>query len=115
MFKNYLTYSLALSFHRSCLALGEVPSEVKNRLMRSSETMIEHFSKSIHAPSGDVKTHATHLYVALICLRDCREIIESAKISEVGFLSQYEVIHGRLEQLCLDAADKSGGQIRMLG
>jgi len=113
MFKNYLTYNLALSFHRTCLTLESVPNQTKERLMRSSETMIHHFARAVHSQNS--KDEAKYLYVTLTCLRDCKETLEEAKLHPVALFLQYEVLHGRLQQICLKLADKEQGQLRMLG
>ncbi|OFZ21618.1 MAG: hypothetical protein A2X94_00330 [Bdellovibrionales bacterium GWB1_55_8] len=113
MFKNYLTYQLALSFHRSCLIMDIPENAIKNRLMRSSEEMIRHFSQAVRA--SDAKDESKNLFVSLICLRDCREILEEAHLQPRQVLSQYETLHGRMEQLVLRASEQESGQLRMLG
>jgi hypothetical protein len=116
MFKNYLTYNLALSFHRSCMSLEVSIPTIKERLMRSSETMIHHFARSIHAPStpeGE-KARGKDYFVAMQCLQDCHETLKEAEVEDSELGKQYEVLYGRLEQLCLDAASEKNGQIRML-
>jgi hypothetical protein len=104
---------MALSFHRSCLALKEIPSPIKARLMQSCETMIERFARSIHAT--DPKESATQLYVSLINLRDCREILDEAHIADENVDALYDVVHQRLERLCLNAAEGEKGQLRAFG
>jgi hypothetical protein len=114
MFKNYLTYTLAQSFHRTTCSI-EMPShESKERLLRSSENLIHHFARSIH--TQDPKEESKFFAVALICLRDCKDTLEEFKTDPTHeIFSQYTLLHGRLEQLCLDAATSEGGQMRMLG
>src|SRR6185437_7252733 len=81
MFKNYLSYTLALSYHRSCCSI-QPPSEIphglsnkqKERLLRSTETMIHHFALAVH--TKDRKEESRHLAVALLCLRDSVECFE---------------------------------------
>ena len=113
MFKNYLTYNLALSFHRSCLILAGLSTGSKDRLMQSSETMIHHFARAIH--TIDVQEEAKNLYVTLTCLRDCKETLDFEEVSAEGLHLQFQVLQARLEQLCLAVADKNHGQTRMLG
>lgn len=118
MFKNYLTYTLAQSFHRSCACLRvptEIPSTVsKERILRSAENVVHQFARAVH--TKDPKEESRFLAVALICLRDCKESLDEAKLAPQSELyDQYKLLHGRLEQLCLQAAEGEGGQLRMLG
>ncbi len=113
MFKNYLSYSLALSFHRTCCGL-ELPSPQKERLLRSSETLIHYFALAVH--TKDRKEESRYLAVSLISLRDCLESMEELGIAPQHELrSQYVTLHARLEQLVEKACEKEGGQLRMLG
>jgi hypothetical protein len=121
MFRNYLTYTLALSFHRSCCAI-EAPAEIphglshkqKERLLRTTETMIHHFAQAIH--THDRKEESRHLAVALLCLRDAEESFEQWGMSLTHELRlQFRTLHGRLEQLVLKASEEENGQLRMLG
>lgn len=121
MFKNYLTYTLALSFHRSCCAI-EAPSEIpmglstkqKERLLRTTETMIHHFARALH--TQDRKEESRYLAVALICLRDAEESLDQWGLPSTHELRyQYRTLHGRLEQLVLKASEEEHGQLRMLG
>jgi hypothetical protein len=113
MFKHYLTYTLAQSFHRSCCSL-ELPAIQKERLLRSSEILIDHFAKAIH--SQDKKEESRFLAVTLLALRDCKESLDEWKIPLNHELrSQFTTLHGRMEQLVLKAAEEEGGQLRMLG
>ena len=118
MFKNYLTYTLALSFHRSCCAL-ETPNHLKNhetkeRLLRSSEGLIHHFARSVHTP--DKKEESRFLAVSLFCIRDCKEILEENKLDPTHqIFGQFLLLHGRLEQLCEEATATEGGQFRLFG
>jgi hypothetical protein len=116
MFKYYLTYQFAVGFHRSCGSLA-LEHAVKERLLRSAETMMLQFSTAIRAT--DPKDELKFLCVALLCARDCKEILDETlgKSSSIpkDILSQYEVLHQRLEQICLKASECEGGQFRMLG
>jgi hypothetical protein len=118
MFKNYLTYTLAQSFHRSCSCLQvplEMPTTIaKERLLRSAENLVHHFARAVH--TKDNKEESMFLAVALICLRDCKESIDEAKLPlQNEIYNQFKLLHGRMEQLCLDSAKSEGGQLRMLG
>jgi hypothetical protein len=112
MFKHYLSYQFAISFHRSCGAL-ELSTHVKNRLLQSAETMLHQFAQSIH--TTDAKDELKFLCVALICLRDCKEILDEAGVRDEDLRASFEVLHGRLEKICLDASAVEGGQLRMFG
>jgi hypothetical protein len=127
MFKHYLTYTLAQSFHRSCCSLDPdtiQPDIQKNtphtktlrkeRLLRSSEILIDHFAKAIH--TTDRKEESRFLAVTLLALRDCKESMDEWGIPAHHELrSQFTTLHGRMEQLVLKAAEEEGGQLRMLG
>jgi hypothetical protein len=121
MFKYYLSYQFAVGFHRAC---GSLPLEhaKKERLLRSAETMIHQFATAIRAT--DPKDELKHLCVALLCARDCKETLDEAGVTDqnVGLgnltrevFSKYEVLHQRLEQICMKASECEGGQLRMLG
>lgn len=81
--------------------------------MRSSETMLQHFSSALYAT--DKKERAKFYYVTLVALRDCRSVLLEAKVDYQPLYSQFEVLHGRLEQICLDFCTEDSGQLRMLG
>lgn len=113
MFKNYLTYQFALSFHQLCLIADVAEAPRKNRLLRSAEQMIQSFTRSLHAKRAD--DEGRHFFSALTNLRECRD-----ELAECGLLfgeieSKYKIIHDRLEKLCEKAAAAEGGQYRMLG
>jgi hypothetical protein len=114
MFRNYLSYTLAQSFHRRCCSI-ELPTPLaKERLLRSSENLIHHFARSIH--TQDPKEESRFFAVALICLRDCKETLVEHHLDPTHeIFNQYTLLHGRLEQLCAEAAKVEGGQMRMLG
>lgn len=110
MFKNYLTYNLALSFERACRLLDLAP-EVQQSLLASAQKSVLYFERSVRATSRSEELKA--LCVSLFCLRDCREILDRHHIGCFDVMGRYEVLHGRLEQLCDAAADEQGGQFEM--
>jgi hypothetical protein len=113
MFKHYLTYTLALSFHRSCCTL-ELSTKQKERLLRSSETLIHHFARAVH--TRDAKEESLNLTTALLCLRDCQDSLDEWGVSiQHPIRAQFTTLHGRMEQLVEKVARKEGGQLRMLG
>jgi hypothetical protein len=112
MFKHYLSYQFAIAFHRSC-GLLELSPHLKNRLLQSAETMLHQFAQSIH--TRDPKDELRFLCVTLICLRDCKETLDEASVKNEDLWASYEVLHGRLEKICLDASAAEGGQFRMFG
>lgn len=116
MFKNYLTYQFSVGFHRSC-GFITAPHEKKERLMKSAATHLLQFSLAVRA--SDAKEELKFLCVALIALRDCKETLDELTALKTvfpdGFIAQYEVLHARMEQLCLKASEANGGQLRMLG
>lgn len=113
MFKNYLTYQFALSFHQLCLIADIAEAPTKNRLLRSAEQMIQSFTKSLHAKKP--QEEGRHFFAALLNLRECRDELESTGLFLGEIRSKYQIIHERLEKLCEKAAESEGGQFRMLG
>jgi hypothetical protein len=112
MFRNYLSYQFALNFDQECRTLL-MPPQARERLLRSSTQMVHHFAKSLHAK--DVKEISRFLCVSLINLRDCREIIDEIGVISDSIEARFNVLHSRLEQLCLKAAEAEEGQLRMFG
>lgn len=112
MFRNFVTYSFAQNFHFACREL-ELAAPVKDRLLRSADCMLEHFSKSVRV--SDRKQELAALFVTLTCLRDCRDTLEETGSLNGALLGRYEYLHARLEQLCLDRAANENGQLRMFG
>lgn len=114
MFKNYLTYEFALAFERSCASTG-LPGgpPAKDELLRCARQMFHHFNQSQY--TKDSKERSRLLFVALTYLRDCKEVLDREKADTFEMKGRYEVLHGRLEQLCWDASKREGGQLRMIG
>jgi len=112
MFKNYLSYNLALSFDRECRTV-KLDFAAQNSLLKSSADMVRHFAESIH--TEDAKKRSKSLFVALICLRDCKEVLDQNQVEGFEIRGRYEVLHARLEQLCLEASSSENGQLRMFG
>lgn len=113
MFKNYLTYQFALSFHQLCLIADIAEAPKKNRLLRSAEQMIQSFTRSLHAKKAE--DEGRHFFSALTNLRECREELVDSGILFGEIESKYHIIHERLERLCEKASAAEGGQYRMLG
>lgn len=112
MFKNYLSYNLALSFDRECRSVN-LDSTARESLLHSSSDMVRHFASSIHTENK--KDRSKSLFLALICLRDCKELLDRQGVESIEIRGRYDVLHARLEQLCLDASENENGQLRMLG
>lgn len=117
MFKHYLSYQLALSFHRSCQQLSldhpELPQSLHHRLMRSAEQMIHQFARAIY--STQPADEAKHFFACLINLRDCLESLEALSVEVSELKLQYNTLQGRLERICETLATDENGQLRMLG
>ena len=116
MFKNYLSYQFAVGFERAVATLGasgKLEQSVKNELMSCVRNMLQNFGRSLYVK--DKKDRAKSLFVAVMYLRDCRELILKATGGMGDLQGPYDVLHGRLEQLCLDASEAEQGQLRMLG
>lgn len=112
MFKNYLTYNFALAFQRACSVI-ELDSKNRESLVHSADQAVHHFARAIHAQ--DRKDELRFLCVTLMCLRDCKDVLDAAKVWPDEISARYDVLHGRLEQLCVEASDAEAGQLRMLG
>lgn len=112
MFKSYLTYNLALGFDQACRTL-ELPVPLKDRLLRSSGTMVQHFSRSLY--TQDPKEQARCFFVALVNLRDTKDILLEAGYPFSSIQSKYDFLHERMEKLCDKMADKENGQFRLFG
>jgi hypothetical protein len=113
MFKNYLTYQFALSFHQLCLIADVAEAPKKNRLLRSAEQMIQSFTRSLHAKRADEE--GRHFFSALTNLRECKDQLDECGLFFGELASKFQIIHDRLEKLCEKAAASEGGQYRMLG
>jgi hypothetical protein len=70
MHRYYLSYQLALSFHRGIACLEDPLAPRKHRLLRSAETLIHEFALAIR--TSDRKLSAAKLCVALLAVRDCQ-------------------------------------------
>ena len=117
MFRNYLTYNIGLSFQRSCQTLAQ-RTDLSGLigLTQSAGTFINHFARSIY--TRDKKEESRLLFVALLALRDCKDILIQAKATpedHAAIWAQYELLHARMEQICLKASEGEDGQYRMLG
>ena len=112
MFKNFLTYQFALNFDQACHLLN-LETQAQSELSRCSRGMLHHFHMSIR--SRDRIEISKSLFVAITYLRDCREILDQAKIDDFEIRSKFEILHSRLEQLIVAASEAEDGQLRMLG
>jgi hypothetical protein len=118
MFKNYLSYQLSLSFHRTAVEWLGANSQVRARVIASAETLTRHFSLAIQSP--DHRDEAKHMLVTLQALRDCRETwLEWSQASGAplprDLESQFRVLNDRIEQICWKLADRSLGQLQLIG
>lgn len=112
MFKHYLSYQLVLSFEQSCRGL-ELAPQSSSELLASCRKTVVHFATAIQ--TTDAKERLKNLCVALLCLRDCREVLDREDVKAFDVRGRYEVIHSRLENLCLEASDAEGGQLQLIG
>ena len=113
MYKNFLTHQLALGFDRACGSLDLADQKEKNELRRCSRSMVHYLNRTLY--EKDEKEISKHLYVTLTYLRDCKEIFDRLTIDSFEVIGRFEVLHGRIEQMCQEAAKAEGGQLRMLG
>jgi hypothetical protein len=102
MFTHYLTYSFAQNFQRECFLLA-IPETPKKSLLESADRMVRQLGDAVRETTTDHETRAKALLVSILCLRDCREILERSGGFPAGLRGPYEVLHGRLERLMADA------------
>ena len=113
MFKHYLTYQFALTFHQLCLLSAVSNANQKSRLIRSAEQMIHSMTLALHAPHK--KREASHWFSALVNLRDCKDILVDALQFEGEIKTKLEILNDRFEKICENLAKAEDGQYRMLG
>jgi hypothetical protein len=113
MFKNYLTYQFALSFHQLCLVADMVDVPKKHRLVRSAEQMTQSFTRSLHSKS-EVE-EGRHFFSCLLNLREAKEFLEESGLFFGEIESKYRILHDRLEKLTEKSAKAEDGQMVMLG
>ncbi|HUP56500.1 MAG TPA: hypothetical protein VM598_03540 [Bdellovibrionota bacterium] len=102
MFTHYLTYSFALNFQRECFLL-QLPENRKKSLLESADRMVRQLADAVKESPVDQETRAKALLVSVLCLRDCRQVLEQEGGTLGDLKGPYEVLHGRLERLCSDA------------
>lgn len=112
MFRNYLTHQFAVGFDRDC-SLLDLPAETKVDLKRCSQCMVTHLHRALASRSEADRTKS--LFVALTYLRDCKETLDRAGVTERGILSRHDVLEARLAGLIERGARAENGQLRMLG
>ena len=112
MFKHYLSYQLVLSFEQCCRGL-ELEPAVKGELLASCRKTVVHFSTALQ--TGDDRERLRSFCVALLCLRDCKEVLDRAGVTTFDVRGRWEVIHARMEHLCLEASEAEGGQLQLIG
>ncbi len=112
MFKNYLTHQFALSFDRGCHSL-EIGVPWREQLRVCSRNMLVYFERSLQdrKPQEELR----NLCVSILYLRECRDVLNQARVEDSELWSRFEVLHGRLERLCANASQDEGGQLRLFG
>ena len=98
MFKHHLTYQLALGFDRNT-RVALIDPAVRENLIQSSEKMLDHLARSFS--TLDPVEESKNIVVALMCLRDCHNILVKAGLEVSNLKSKYEMLERRLETLCL--------------
>ena len=103
MFTHYLTYSFALNFQRDCFLLSEALHPESRSLMSSADRMVSELGRAMD--QREERERAKALLVSVLCLRDCRDVLERSGGVPAKMKGPYEILHTRLERLCSDAHD----------
>ena len=103
MFTHYLTYSFALNFQRDCFLLSEASHPESQSLLSSADRMMASLAQAMEAQEKDARAKA--LLVSVLCLRDCRDVLDRTGGMPTPMQGPYDVLHTRLERLCSDAHD----------
>lgn len=114
MYKNFLTHQFAVNYVREA-SIASIAEDIKNELMKSAHQMLDHFSLSVKTESRTEE--AKLLFVSLLSLRDCKQILDRAGVRVPELEGNYEMLHRRLEQLCSDATYNGSrtGQLKLFG
>jgi hypothetical protein len=103
MFTHYLTYSFALNFQRDCFLLTEAQHPESRSLVSSADRMVAELGRAMDAP--EERERAKALLVSVLCLRDCKDVLERGGGVPATMKGPYEILHSRLERLCSEAHD----------
>jgi hypothetical protein len=103
MFTHYLTYSFALNFQRDCFLLSEASHPASQSLLSSADRMVAELARAMEAT--ETRSRAQALGVSVLCLRDCKAVLERSGGVPATMKGTYEILHGRLERLCSEAHD----------
>jgi hypothetical protein len=104
MFTHYLTYSFALNFQRDCFLLSEASHPESRSLVSSADRMVSALGQALEA--REEKDRAKALLVSVLCLRDCKDVLERTGGIPAPMKGPFETLHGRLERLCSEAHDR---------
>ena len=74
MLKNFRTYQLAVSFHRSCLEQEGVPGHLRDQLYRASGSIVLNLAEGSAKPTR--KDQAKFYFVAMGSLRESQAALE---------------------------------------
>ena len=115
MFKHYLTYSFALNFVQACrdYQAPHWDGRSAESLNQSATKVLHHFSLALHA--SRLTDELMHTGVALMCLRDCRVLLDAKAVRQPEIDTRYHVLVSRLEQICLKLSERNGCQLEMIG
>jgi hypothetical protein len=103
MFTHYLTYSFALNFQRDCFLLTETQHPESRSLMSSCDRMVSELGRAMEV--AEERERARALLVSVLCLRDCKDVLERSGGLPATMKGPYDILHGRLERLCSEAHD----------
>jgi hypothetical protein len=113
MFRNFLSYQIALGFEQSCSLIENVSPQSRDDIRRCAHQSVHYLTRAIHA--GDPIERSRSLFLSLTYLRDCKDALDAAGVEQFDVRGRFLVLHGRLEQLCWESAGAEKGQLRMLG
>jgi hypothetical protein len=111
MFKNYLTYQMAVTLERNC-GLAEMSQPTRQEALACCSAIVNQLG--IAQRSQDEKLRAKSFFVSLSYLEDLQGILKDAAVDSFEIRGPFKVLQRRLEQLFVESSNQENGQLRML-
>ena len=97
MLKNFKTYQLALTFHRSCVALP-MPSYLRDQLLRASSSVVLNIAEGSAKPT--TRDQRKYYAIALGSLRESQAALEITGIAPDPLADVTDQLGACLYRLC---------------